>query len=124
MYKLRKTYRFEASHQLKHHDGKCRHLHGHSWVVTIEVKGPHMIPEGPKTNMVVDFGVISEIAKPAVMEMDHTHLNEFLETDSPTSEYVCYYLRRALEEEFRSHNIILCAIEVEETCTSEVRYEF
>ncbi|NES98612.1 MAG: 6-carboxytetrahydropterin synthase QueD, partial [Desertifilum sp. SIO1I2] len=32
-----KEFRFEAAHHLPHHDGKCRRLHGHSWVGRVQV---------------------------------------------------------------------------------------
>src|SRR5438034_5141876 len=37
---LRKTFRFEASHILPKHPGKCSRLHGHSWVLHVSITGP------------------------------------------------------------------------------------
>ncbi len=36
---LKKTFPFEAAHQLKYHDGKCARLHGHSFKLTVVVAG-------------------------------------------------------------------------------------
>lgn len=119
MYELTKEFRFEASHQLKHHDGKCARLHGHSWVGRITIQSSRLEREGPKQNMVMDFGDIKAALQPLVDEfLDHWHLNETLMCDSPTSEYVAMWIFKRLEDKLPG----LASVEIHETCTSACRY--
>lgn len=67
---LRKTFRFEASHILPKHPGKCSRLHGHSWVLHVHVEGPIDV----NTGFVQDFADISAVVKPIVALLDHQHL--------------------------------------------------
>jgi len=53
---------FMAAHRLPGHP-KCGRLHGHNWRVEVWINGE----VDPMTDMVVDFGVISELAK----RLDH-----------------------------------------------------
>lgn len=127
-YCLRKTYRFEASHQLKFHDGKCARLHGHSYIVTFEFRGSTLSELPSRRNMLVDFGVISQFCKPLIAELDHQHLNDIVDADMPTAELIAAYLfntldKRLKEKEFWFLAQLLYAVEVHETATSMVRYE-
>lgn len=67
---LRKTFRFEASHILPKHPGKCSRLHGHSWVLHVEVEGP----VSEITGFVMDYADISSDIKPLIERLDHRHL--------------------------------------------------
>jgi queuosine biosynthesis protein QueD len=67
---LRKTFRFEASHLLPKHPGKCSRLHGHSWVLHVETEGK----VNQDTGLVMDYGEISAAVKPLVDDLDHRHL--------------------------------------------------
>ena len=61
MWLVYKEFRFEAAHRLPHHDGKCRRLHGHSWIGRIYVEGEQLQTEGAQKGMVIDFGKITEL---------------------------------------------------------------
>jgi 6-pyruvoyltetrahydropterin/6-carboxytetrahydropterin synthase len=37
--RIRKRFRFESSHVLPHHTGKCARLHGHSYRLEVTVRG-------------------------------------------------------------------------------------
>ena len=65
-----KEFTFEASHVLPHHKGKCSNLHGHSWKLTVYVRGP----VDTETGMVVDYGDIKSSIQPIIDELDHAHL--------------------------------------------------
>lgn len=120
MYILRKSFRFEASHQLLRHEGKCKRLHGHSWRMTVEVGSGKLQSDGPGKNMVMDFGDISKAVKPLLEEyFDHNHLNDTLKTDSPTSEYIAGWVYDRLKPSLPE----LKAVTIHETCTGECRYE-
>ena len=69
--KISKVFRFEASHILSRHPGKCSRLHGHSWVLRVSVEGP----VDPAAGFVIDFGDISKIVNERVIDkLDHRHL--------------------------------------------------
>lgn len=116
-WELMKEFRFEASHLLPHHDGKCARLHGHSWVGRVYVRGSELIQEGPKTGMVRDYADISAPVKAMVEQhLDHRHLNILL--SNPTSELVAQWVFQYLSPQIPG----LVAVEIEETCTSRCRY--
>lgn len=68
--RLSKEFRFEASHILPKHPGKCSRLHGHSWVLTVSVEGPVNSTSG----FVMDYADISAMVKPLIERLDHRHL--------------------------------------------------
>jgi len=67
---LRKEFRFEASHRLPYHEGKCARLHGHSWILEVEVAGAVDV----YTGMVVDYDDIKKAVQPLIDDLDHRHL--------------------------------------------------
>ncbi len=119
MYQISKTFRFEDSHQLPNHDGKCRRLHGHSWVGKVTIQGSILQIEGPKAGMLMDYGDIKKIVDPIVEEyLDHHHLNESLEMMNPTSEHIAEWLFYKLLPNLPN----LHSVCIEETCTSAAMY--
>lgn len=115
-----KEFRFEAAHQLPYHDGKCRRLHGHSWVGRVYVKGNQLIEEGPKQGMILDYGDIKKYLKPLLDNfLDHYYLNETTGLLNPTSEAIAKWIFERLEEAGLPG---LHSVEIRETCTSGVRY--
>ena len=47
---------FAAGHRVMGHESKCRHLHGHNYVVYVTATADHLDPLG----RVIDFGVLKE----------------------------------------------------------------
>lgn len=75
---ITKQFRFEAAHSLPNHDGKCRNLHGHSYLLEVSVTGP-IHDSGPKEGMIMDFKDISTIVKREIVDQwDHQYLNDLL----------------------------------------------
>jgi len=119
-YTIKKKFTFEAAHRLPHHDGKCQRLHGHSWVGWIVISASKLHGEGPKQDMVVDFGDIKAAVKPLLDEhLDHYYLNESLNLENPTCEAVARWVFDMLEPTFGQ---MLVGIVIEETCTSSCFY--
>jgi len=86
-----RRYRFEAAHQLPWHPGKCRGLHGHSYVLEVHVSGSL-----DEHGMVMDFGEVDTVVdKHVLCVLDHTHLNEVL--DNPTAELVVAWIGERLD---------------------------
>lgn len=119
---ISKTFRFEASHILPKHPGKCSRLHGHSWVLTVFVEGPL----NPETGFVMDYADISGHIKPLIERLDHRHLGTWpfapIQNDPwmvagmsvvfyPTSENLLWWIARQML-------IPWSKITLHETCTS------
>lgn len=119
MFELRKSFTFEAAHQLVHHDGKCANLHGHSYGLTVELRANSLHRTGPKRNMVTDFSDISRVVKKLIRShLDHHHLNTTLGTDSPTAEYIAQWVYHRLKPDLP----YLAAVQINETANSSVTY--
>lgn len=120
IFRLKKRFRFESSHQLKNHDGKCARLHGHSWTGYFEVSGNELDTKGPKENMLIDYGELGAIAKQIEAKYDHYHLNDVLKSDMPTSELVAAAIWQFIEFRIAEQkNVRLSRVVINETCTSE-----
>lgn len=129
MFKVKKEFSFEASHQLRFHDGKCAALHGHSYKLTVVLQYRNLQSiwndatgenNNPQHNMIMDFGRISEVVKPFVEKyLDHRHLNSTLETDSPTAEFIAMWCFNKLKPDLP----LLKAIHLKETENTEVVYD-
>ena len=76
MYILTTTANFDSAHFLKDYDGKCSNLHGHRWVVTIDVGSEELQSEGPYRGMVVDFGKLKDDLKEEADRLDHALIAE------------------------------------------------
>lgn len=121
---LSKQFRFEAAHQLPDHDGKCKRLHGHSWVGYVEVSGARLHESGSKSGMLVDFADLKSIISDMVDEyLDHHFLNDALEMRSPTSELIAQWCYNYLALRIDGGVIYLESVRIEETCTSACTYK-
>ncbi|GJD11111.1 6-carboxy-5,6,7,8-tetrahydropterin synthase [Galdieria sulphuraria] len=117
---LEKSFTFEAMHYLTYHDGKCSRPHGHSYQVTVRLSGKQLETQGPKKNMLTDFSCISVVCKDLKEKyLDHYCLNETLETDSPTSEFIAQWIYQQLKPQLP----LLSAVIVSETNTSRAIYQ-
>jgi len=86
-----RSFTFEAAHQLPWHEGKCRHLHGHSYRLEVTVEGP-VGADG----MVVDFARLREVVdREVTATYDHRYLNDLL--DNPTAELIAIDIWKAVE---------------------------
>lgn len=119
-FELRKSFAFEASHVLTGHNGKCARLHGHSYILTLVLRGARLQRSGPQRNMLADFCDISAAAKKVIAShLDHHHLNDTLQTDSPTAEFIARWAYRALAPTLGPR---LVEVELRETATAVVVY--
>ena len=119
MFEIEKIFRFEAGHCLHHHDGQCSQPHGHSYVLSVIIRAKDLVASGPKKNMVVDFGDLSESVKPMIDNyFEHKWLNDTLETDSPTAEYIAKWIYNHLKPGIPN----LYSISLYETASSRATY--
>jgi len=111
-----KEFTFEAAHFLPNvkDDHKCKRLHGHSYHVTIFVKGETSKSEG----WVIDFSELKKYFKPIYNKLDHRFLNDIEGLENPTSENLARWIWHQLKPKLT----ILSKIQVKETCTSGCIY--
>jgi 6-pyruvoyltetrahydropterin/6-carboxytetrahydropterin synthase len=109
---LSKTFYLEAAHRLPNvpEGHKCARLHGHSFEVTLHVRGP----VDPKLGWVVDFAEIAKAFGPMHELLDHRYLNEVQGLENPTSENLAKFIL----ERVTLPGATLSAVTVSETCTS------
>jgi 6-pyruvoyltetrahydropterin/6-carboxytetrahydropterin synthase len=67
--KAAKWFKWEAAHRLPWHEGPCKHLHGHSYRMRVEVEGT---PD--ERGMLIDFQHLKTIIGPLVDAWDHSTL--------------------------------------------------
>ncbi len=114
--KIFKEFRFEAAHRLPNvpEGHKCARLHGHSFLIKVEVEGP----VGVDTGWVMDFSNIAEAFGPILGRLDHYYLNEIPGLENPTSEVLARWIWTELKPKLPA----LSCIEIRETCTSGCEY--
>ena len=89
-YQIEVTDTFSAAHQLRGYQGKCEHLHGHNWKVTITLSAKKI----DKTGLAIDFGEVKQILSKILQKLDHTFLNEhsYFRKSNPSSENIARYV--------------------------------
>jgi len=119
MWYLTKKFSFEASHQLKNHNGKCKNLHGHSWNGELVIRGDSLWC-GSESGMVMDYGKIKDVITTFIISrLDHQHLNDIINSENPTSEEVS----RWIYNQVKPHILGLVRVSIMETATSRCDYE-
>jgi 6-pyruvoyltetrahydropterin/6-carboxytetrahydropterin synthase len=96
MIRLTKQFRFEMAHALPGYDGLCRHIHGHSYVLYVTVKGtPEADATHPKYGMVMDFTELKATVHRLIIErLDHALL---LRDDAPLANELQAAYRRIVK---------------------------
>ncbi len=114
---LFKDFQFEAAHRLPHmpDNHKCSRLHGHSFMVRIEVKGKI----DSHTGLVMDFSDIKKVFIPVLTCLDHSYLNDIKGLENPTSEMLAIWIWQHLKPQLQE----LTAVRIKETCTSGCVYK-
>ena len=111
---LTKTFSFDAAHRLDHlpSDHKCHRLHGHTYEVTLVVRGPVITdPTSPIRGFVIDYADLAAAWHPLDEMLDHRYLNDIPELatwagpgmPSTTTENLASYLaaRLAIDDRLR-----------------------
>lgn len=111
-----REFTFEAAHRLPNVPGahKCSRLHGHSFRVTLHVRGE----VGARSGWVMDFADLKAAFAPLHAVLDHGYLNEVEGLENPTSENLARWIWDRLVSSLAG----LSAVTVHETCTSGCVY--
>lgn len=74
MFRITKEFHFSASHQLTHLPGDhpCARLHGHNYVVVVELASAHLNADG----FVRDYHELAPLKAYIDGAFDHRHLND------------------------------------------------
>jgi 6-pyruvoyltetrahydropterin/6-carboxytetrahydropterin synthase len=77
---ITKRFDFHAAHILRHHDGACARLHGHTYFLDVTVEGMIKPPNGDSDEgMVIDFGELKKVYKDHIEPLvEHQFLNDTL----------------------------------------------
>ncbi len=133
--RLSKEFSFEMAHALKDYDGKCKHIHGHSFKFIVTVIGkPLEDNKSPKNGMVIDYGDLKKIVNLHIVdEYDHALvlpeesklLNRLKGSEmkiisvpfQPTSEKMLVHFAKMLQNELPK-SLKLFSLKLHETATS------
>lgn len=116
-----KRFKFAAAHRLPKHEGACKRLHGHQWVLEVGVRGQ----VNDNTGTIVDFGDIKRIVHEAVIDrLDHQYLNELdipdFPADCPTAENMVNWMGVVLCKVFKPTGGRLALVRLWESDSSYV----
>ena len=76
MYTLISEASFDSAHFLAQYEGKCRNIHGHRWIVKVEIYGEKLQEKGSKREKLIDFGELKSELKKLVDFYDHSLIIE------------------------------------------------
>lgn len=113
---LSREFSFESAHYLPNvpEGHKCGRMHGHSYTVEVQVRGP----VDQSTGFVQDFGDLSAAFAPIEKQLDHRLLNDIHGLENPTSEHLARWVWEQLSDELP----LLHAIVVSETPRSRCTF--
>lgn len=132
--RVSKKFKWEAAHRIPWYNGKCQHLHGHSYKMEVEFEG-----ETDANGFVIDFHELKRMIQPLVEELDHTTIISEKDTElkqvfddkkwkyfllpfDSTAENLCKYISseitRLHSATLKQHNITAVAVKIFETETS------
>lgn len=111
-----KEFSFDAAHRLPNvgEAHKCARLHGHTYYVSIFVKGA----VGDESGWVMDFADIKQAFKPLLNQLDHYYLNEIEGLENPTAENLARWIWQRLKPTLPE----LSQLIIKETCTAGCVY--
>lgn len=118
MVTITKEFHFSASHELPGLPSwhPCTRLHGHNYVVTLELSAPRERLIFP--GFVRDYRELDEFRLWLDKTLDHRHLNEVLEV-APTAENLAIWIFETWVERLPE----LTAVRVCETAKTSARYQ-
>ena len=85
---------FNSAHLLKDYDGKCSRMHGHTWKISLWVKGS--AKDRDKIGILWDFNNLNKI----INKLDHQYLNDIL-NKNPSVENLTIYIYESLKKDYK-----------------------
>ena len=94
MYKISKRIEIAGSHSLSlDYDSPCSKIHGHNWIITVEIEGILLDEHG----MLMDFKHIKNV----VNKLDHANINEVIAPINPTAENIAKWIVDKIQYELK-----------------------
>lgn len=93
MHKIKSKFSFDSAHFLPMYEGKCAKLHGHKWVVEVEIAAEKL-----HEDMVVDFSIIKGRYNDLFDHNCLNHVGPFKDGLSPTAENIAEFIAVDLTE--------------------------
>ena len=137
--RITKEFRYEGAHALFNYDGKCKHIHGHSYILYVTLKGSAAnTPGEPKDGMLIDFTDLKAIINKYIIDrFDHALVlkkgaalaeeigeaydNVIITDFQPTCENLICYFADEIKDKFPK-GIDLYSLKLYETATSYVEW--
>ena len=113
MYTLKVRGHFDAAHHLEGYQGQCSRVHGHRWIVELEVGYETLVAGG----MAADFAEVKGVLRNILP--DHCDLNDVYRNLNPTAEN----LARVLYDQARLRIPETVAVTVWESPDCGCRYD-
>lgn len=133
--RLTKEFRFEMAHALEGYHGKCKHIHGHSYILYVTILGePNSNVSDSTYGMVMDFGELKQLVNRHIVDrFDHALVlrkdakladaiqkdygNIILTDYQPTCENMVADFAATIQQHLPAH-IKLFSLRLHETATS------
>lgn len=76
MIEITRRVEFDSGHRIPNHKSKCKHIHGHRYVLEATIRGPVVRQEGHhEEGMVLDFGDLKQAMQELIADQwDHAFL--------------------------------------------------
>jgi len=81
---------FSSAHIINNYPGKCSRLHGHTWKVSVWVRGDEK--DLDSNGILWDFSNLSD----SIEELDHKFINDIVQVN-PTAENLTLYLYKKIK---------------------------
>ncbi len=137
--RITKEFRFEGAHALTDYDGKCCHIHGHSYILYVTVRGKASEDKAsPKFGMLIDFKDLKSLVNTNIIDVydhalvmredslllndiDKAYKNVVATPFQPTCENMISYFANILQDKL-PENIELFSLKLHETASSYVEW--
>lgn len=118
----------DAGHRLLNHEGKCRHVHGHRYVVEVSCSAPGLDQVGRVIDFSVvksvvggwldthwDHGFVAQTGDPIIDWLDAQKMKVYELGDPPTAENMSKYLFEKAKSLLEPHGVAVVKIRIYET---------
>jgi len=82
----------DSSHNLKGYKGKCKNIHGHSWLIKLWFRGNSKLKD--EIGILLDFGIVKKLKE----RLDHQYLNDVI-GKNPTAENLVEWIYEWLQHQ-------------------------
>lgn len=101
MYTLKTNSSFDSAHFLSGYKGKCSNIHGHRWMVEVEVGSEVLEESGQTRGMIVDFSKLKDDLAEITSNLDHCFIYEKGTLKEKTVEALCEENFKMISVDFR-----------------------